>query len=88
MREVGHCPAIGAALRLQPTRQGRDDMSSFVASEHMAARDAMPLLETTTTAGRRRVLRNEDGMAPKWSLPAVVLGNCRCETSGDEGLAV
>jgi hypothetical protein len=72
------------SLTLEPPRDGRDDVRLFGGRELASPLYAVPLCETTSATGRRRMLRYEDRMSPERCLLPVVRGRWWCKPLGDE----
>src|SRR5215207_8550512 len=75
-------------LLAQPALQRRDDVRLLRAVEWSAAPYAVPLLETSAAAGRRRVLRDEDRVSAPRRLLTVLRGRGRREPLRDEASRV
>ena len=75
-------------LRAEPAAENRYDVRLLLVGERLAAGDLVPLRKAPATTGGRRVLGDEDGMATKGCLLAVVRRRRRREAPGDELLGL
>jgi len=71
-------------LRTQPALQRRDHMRRLLVGQLRSARNVVPPGETPSTAGRRRMLRDEYRMSPPRRLPPVVQRRRGRESSRDQ----
>src|SRR5919107_646658 len=75
-------------LRPQPAFQHRDHVRLLLVGECGAPGNVVPLRETSSTARRGGVLRDEHRMSAKGRLLAVVERLSGCETPGDQVLGL
>lgn len=81
-------PSALGTLHVQPPHDRCNDVRLFLVGQCVPSLDAMPLRQAPATAGRRRVLRDEDRVAAKWRLPAVIRRTRRREPLRHEGRRV
>jgi len=67
-----------------PLHQDIDDINLLLFRERPTRRDTVPLRQAGPAAGRRGMLRNEDGMAAHRRLPAFISGLGRGEPLSDK----
>jgi len=80
--------ARGDLLCPQPALDRTEDVIDLLVQERPGRGDVVPLGQTTTAAGGRGVLGDEDRMAPHGSLAAVIGGLGRGQTLADEAATV